>query len=244
MSLPASFPRIVLEQVRVEARLTARRGENLLAMILIPAAALAFVATFQPPTLREPQTLLPGVLALSIVASGLVNLGIATAYERNYGVLKRLGGSPLGRDGLLTAKLIVVALIGLAQVAALMGLAAVMLGGVSTDRWLAVLATTLVGAASFAAIGMLLAGAIRPDATLVLANALFLVAVLVGGVLVPIGELPEPLASIARVLPFGALAEAFRAALGHGGDWLASLAVVGIWGFGAGAAAARIFRWE
>jgi ABC-2 type transport system permease protein len=213
-------------------------------MILIPAAALVFVATIQPPTLREARTLLPGVLALAIVASGLVNLGIATAYERSYGVLKRLGGSPLGRDGLLTAKLIVVALIGLAQVAALIGLAAVMFGGLSADRWLAVLATTLVGAASFAALGMLLAGTIRPDATLVLANALFLVAVLVGGVLVPIGELPEPLASIARVLPFGALAEAFRAALGVGGDWPASLAVVGSWGIVAAGAATRTFRWD
>ena len=47
----------------------------------------------------------PGALALAVIATSLVNLGIATAYERNYGVLKRLGGSPLTRGGLLAAKM-------------------------------------------------------------------------------------------------------------------------------------------
>ena len=54
---------------------------------------------------------LPGTLALAVIAAGLVNLGIATAYERSYGVLKRLGGSPLGRTGLMTAKVVAVAVI-------------------------------------------------------------------------------------------------------------------------------------
>ena len=66
---------------------------------------------------------LPGTLAIAIVASGLVNLGIATAYERGYGVLKRLGGSPLGRSGLVAAKLAVVLAIGLAQVVGLLAVA-------------------------------------------------------------------------------------------------------------------------
>ena len=61
--------------------------------------------------------------SIAIVASGLVNLAIATGFERGYGVLKRLGGSPLGRDGLLVAKLVVVAIIGIAQVILLIALA-------------------------------------------------------------------------------------------------------------------------
>ncbi len=245
MSRPAPFPNAVSAQVRAEARLTARRGENLLAMIGIPAAALVFFGTIQPPTTRDPRTLVPGVLALAIVASGLVNLGISTAYERGYGVLKRLGGSPLGREGLLAAKLVVVGAIAIAQVAALVGLAAAVFEGVPVGiSWPAVLITSLIGSGSFAAIGLLLAGTVRPDATLVLANGLFLVAVLLGGVVVPIGELPEPLGTIARVLPFGALAEAFRASLGQGGDGPASLLVVLLWGIVAVVAAVRTFRWD
>jgi ABC-2 type transport system permease protein len=245
MSGPASLPNTVSAQIRAEARLTARRGENLLAMVGIPAAALLFFGTIRPPTTHPPDALLPGVLALAIVASGLVNLGISTAYERGYGVLKRLGGSPLGREGLLAAKLVVIGVIAVAQVAALIALAVAMFHGVPAGTsWPAVLATTLIGAGTFAALGLLLAGIFRPDATLVLANALFLAATLLGGVVVPLGELPEPLGAIARLLPFGALGEAFRASLGQGGDWPGSLGLVVLWGLAAAVAMIGTFRWE
>ncbi len=245
MSRPAPFPQAVIAQIRVEGQLTARRGENLLAMVGIPAAALVFFGTIEAPTTRDQEALLPGVLALAIVASGLVNLGISTAYERGYGVLKRLGGSPLGREGLLAAKLVVIGVIAVAQVAALIALAVAVFDGVPAGTsWPAVLATTLVGAGTFAALGLLLAGIIRPDATLVLANALFLVAILLGGVVVPLGALPEPLGTIARVLPFGALAEAFRASLDQGGDWPGSVGLVVLWGAAAVLTMVRTFRWE
>ncbi|HUP54403.1 MAG TPA: ABC transporter permease, partial [Methylomirabilota bacterium] len=91
----------------MEARLTARRAENLLAMVGVPVAVLVFLAAFVL-TPGSVDRVLPGTLAIAIVASGLVNLGIATAYERGYGVLKRLGGSPLGRSGLVAAKVAVV----------------------------------------------------------------------------------------------------------------------------------------
>ncbi len=234
----------------MEARLTARRGENLLAMIGLPAAALVFFGLVATPARRDATDLLPAVLALAIVASGLVNLGVATAYERGYGVLKRLGGSPLGRAGLLVAKLAVVASIAAAQVVALVALAWVVLGwrpgpdGSVIGLVVAVGMTTLVGATAFAGLGLLIAGTVRPEAALVLANALFLVALMVGGVLVPIEDLPGPLASIAGLLPVGALAEAFRASLGSGGSLAINLGIVAAWGVAALVGAARTFRWE
>jgi ABC-2 type transport system permease protein len=194
--------------------------------------------------------LLPAVLALAIVASGLVNLGIATAYERGYGVLKRLGGSPLGRKGLLVAKLAVVASITIAQVVALLALAWIVLGwrpgpeASVIGLVVAVGVTTLVGAAAFASLGLLIAGMVRPEGALVLANALFLVALMGGGVLVPVQDLPGPLASIAGLLPVGALAEAFRASLGSGGSLAINLGIVAAWGVAALVGTARTFRWE
>jgi ABC-2 type transport system permease protein len=104
--------------------------------------------------------------------------------------------------------------------------------------------TTLVGAAAFAGMGLLIAGTVRPEAALVLANALFLVALMVGGVLVPVEDLPGPLASIAGLLPVGALAEAFRASLGSGGSLAINLGIVAAWGAAALVGAARTFRWE
>ncbi len=245
MSRPAPWASAVRAQASVEARLTARRGENLLAMVGIPVAALVFVGwVVMPPGGIE--AVLPGTLALALVASGFVNLGIATAYERAYGVLKRLGGSPLGRDGLVAGKLIVVLAIAAAQVAGLIAVAALGLGwqadpGASAA---AVAVTTVVGAAAFAGLGLAIAGTLRPEATLVVANVLFLLALGLGGALVPLPELPEPLATVVRLLPVGALSEAFAAALGSGADLVRPLGILVLWAIGAVIVAARTFRWD
>ena len=102
VSAPASRAAATGAQVSMELRLTARRGENVLVTVIIPAVVLVFFSSMKlvPATAGDPLAfLVPGALALAIIATSLVNLGIATAYERNYGVLKRLGGSPLTRSG-------------------------------------------------------------------------------------------------------------------------------------------------
>jgi ABC-2 type transport system permease protein len=245
MSGPAPWPRAVLTQVRMEGRLTARRGENLLAMIGVPVAVLLFVGTFGSAR-GAVGVALPGTLAIAILASGLANLGIATAYERGYGVLKRLGGSPLGRDGLVAAKLVVVAGIALAQVVGLLVVATLVLGWRPDPDAspIAVLVATVVGAGAFAGLGLVIAGSVRPEAALVLANVLFLLAIGLGGALVPIADLPAPVATIVRLLPVGALADAFAAALGDGSSVVPPLAIVGAWAVAANLVAARTFRWD
>jgi ABC-2 type transport system permease protein len=250
VSRPAPLASAVAAQAAMELRLTARRGENVLAMVVIPAVVLAFFASVDllpvTPGATRISTLLPGTLALAIVATGLVNLGIATAYERSYGVLKRLGGSPLGRGGLILAKLGAVLLIELALVAALVAFAAWAFGwrpgeGGSLP---AVVATVGLGTAAFAGLGLAMAGALRPEATLTLANALFVVGLLFGGTLVPADALPGPLATVSAALPASALTEALRVSLGGGGDPAQPLAILAAWGLGAIALAARTFRWD
>jgi ABC-2 type transport system permease protein len=244
MSRPAPWAAAVMAQAGVETRLAARRGENLLAMVGIPVAVLLFLG----PVLARGALdgLLPGTLALAIVASGLVNLGIATAYERGYGVLKRLGGSPLGRPGMVAAKLVVVIAIALAQVGGLIAVAALVLGWRAGPEASvpAIAVTSVVGAATFAGLGLTVASILRPEAALVVANVLFLLALGIGGALVPIGDLPAPLAAFVRVLPTGALSEAFAAALGSGGSLGPPLAILGAWAVGSLLVAARAFRWD
>jgi ABC-2 type transport system permease protein len=245
MSRPARWPRAVLAQVRVEGRLTARRGENLLAMVGVPVAVLLFLGTFGSAR-GTIGGALPGTLSIAILASGLVNLGIATAYERGYGVLKRLGGSPLGRDGLVAAKLVVVVAIALAQVVGLLLVASLALGwrpGPDASV-VPVLVATTVGAVAFAGLGLVIAGTVRPEAALVLANVLFLLALGLGGALVPIAELPASIAMVVRLLPPGALADAFAAALGDGSNVMAPLVILAIWAVAAAVVAVRTFRWD
>jgi ABC-2 type transport system permease protein len=245
VSAAAPFARSVAAQAGVEARLTLRRGENLLAMVGLPVGALALFGTLGLAGGHRLESLVPGVLALALVASGLVNLGIATAFERGYGVLKRLGGSPLGRDGLVAAKIAVVGVIAVVQVIALLALALV-IGwhpGPAASVVGFIIALT-VGSATFASLGLLIAGTLRAEATLVTANVLFLVALLFGGVLLPIEDLPGALKVIAWGSPVGALAEAFRSSLTDGAGYLGHLAVVAAWGIGAGVLTVRTFRWD
>ena len=245
MSRPAPWATAVLAQAGVEARLASRRGENLLAMVGVPVAVLLFFGVF----VAGPggvDAMLPGTLTLALVASGLVNLGIATAYERGYGVLKRLGGSPLGSSGVVAAKLGVVVAIALAQVGGLLAVAALVLGWRPEPEAsvLAVLVTTIVGAAAFAGLGLAIAATLRPEAALVVANVLFLLALGFSGALVPIADLPAPLATVVSLLPVGALSEAFASALGSGGALAAPLAIASAWAIGSLVVAVRTFRWD
>jgi ABC-2 type transport system permease protein len=248
VSRPAGVPASIAARFGAELRLTARRGENVLATLVIPAAVLVFFVSLGVPDLpgQPVDFLLPGTLALAVVASGLVSLGIATAYERQYGVLKRLGGSPLGRGPLVVAKVGAVLVVEALQAILLVTIAATLLGWSpgAVDVPLLVLALVL-GTAAFAGLGLLLAGTLRAEAVLALANGLFLACLLLGGIVQPADALPVPLDALAAALPAAALAEALRIALGSGaGDALGPLAVLAAWAIVAPAAAAATFRWE
>jgi ABC-2 type transport system permease protein len=249
MSRPAPAARAAAALAAMELRLTSRRGENVLVTLVIPTAVLLFFATvgIVPGVAGRPvDFLLPGALALAVIASGLVNLGIATAYERSYGVLKRLGGSPLPRSGLVAAKVASVLLLEALQVALLVGVAVVALGWTAPAGASAPLAliALLLGTLAFAGLGLLLAGSLRAEATLALANGLFLLFLMLGGIVLPIDHLPGPLAAVAGALPASALADALRVALSGAGDPVGPLVLLTAWGVAATGLAIRTFRWE
>jgi ABC-2 type transport system permease protein len=248
MSRPARAVRATLAMAAMELRLTARRSENVLVMIVIPAVVLVFFASVAilPVAGRPVDFLLPGSIALAIIATGMVNLGIATAYERHYGVLKRLGGSPLPRAGWLTAKILSVLAVEIAQLVLLVLIAVLVLGWdvpAAASLSLFVVAVVL-GTAAFTGLGLAMAGAIRAEATLALANLLFIGFLLLGGVVLPLDHLPGWLSPIAALLPASALADTLRIALGGSGDAVPRIIVLGVWAIGASLFAGATFRWE
>ena len=250
MSRPAPLPRAAAALAAHEVRLTLRRGENLLVTIIIPTAVLLFFAStgvIPQATGTAVDFLLPGTLALAVIATGLVNLGIATAYDRQYGVLKRLGGSPLPRSGLVAAKLAAVAAVEVLQVVLLVVVAVVVLGWsppAPASPGLALVAL-LLGTAAFAGLGLLLAGTLRADAVLALANGLFLAFLMVGGIVLPLDHLPAPLAAVAAWTPAAVLSEALRIALGSAaGDATGPLAILAAWAVASIGLAARSFSWD
>ena len=253
MSRPASPAAAIAAVTAMELRLALRRGENLFATLVIPAIVLVLfssVAILPTGAGRAVDFLLPGTIALGIIATCLVSLGITTAYDRSYGVLKRLGGSPLSRGELVVGRLIAVLVIEAVQIALLAGTAAAFLGwrpGPDASPILAV-AAVLLGTAAFTGLGLLLAGTLRAETVLALANVLFLAFLVIGGILVPLTALPGPLAAIGAALPAAPLADLLRTALASGGaggmDTAGDLALLGGWAAVSLALSARLFRWE
>ena len=255
MSRPAPPLQAVAALAAHDLRLTVRRGENILVTIVIPIAVLLFFASTNesraiPVGPRPRDFLVPGTIALGIIASGLVNLGIATAYDRSYGVLKRLGGAPLPRWGLIAAKAASVLVLEVVQIAAILVVATLVLGWAPGSGWSALLfvVVVLLGTTSFVSLGLLLAGTLRAEATLALANGLFLAFLMLGGIVLPIDQLPEPVRPIAAVLPANALADLLRISLASGLDRvmdpIGPAAILGAWTLGAIGLTVRTFRWE
>lgn len=238
-------PGAVVAQTRIELLLTLRRAESLLVTLAIPLGILVFFSQVDAITdVNSPiDFLVPGVLALAVMSTAMVSLGIATGYERRYGVLKRLGSTPLSRSGLLAAKTGNVLVIELIQVVVIVA-TGVALGWSITGRIVPAVVLLLVGTVAFAGIGLLMAGTLRAEANLALSNALFLLLLFLGGMAYPLSRLPGALRAFAEALPAAALAESVRDVLaGHGFPFGYVLVLV-LWAVAAPVAAACFFTWE
>ena len=235
---------MILAQTLMELRLTLRRGESLLLTLVIPLGLLAFFGTVSVLDVTLDQ-LLPGILALAVMSTSMTGLAIATGFERSYGVLKRLGATPLSRSALLAAKTLSVLAVQALQVVLILALGLLLGWRTSSGLRGAVLVVGLValGTAAFAGLGLLMAGTLRAEATLAAANGLYLVLLLVSGMVVPLASLPGGLRAVARALPSGALVEGLEAALTNDGPLVRSVTVLLVWAVASLAAAARTFRW-
>lgn len=235
-------------QLRTELRLSARQGEQLLVSLGIPLLILVFFSTVDvlPTGTEHPVDFLaPGVLALAIMSTSMVSLGIGVGFERTYGVLKRLGASPLGRGRWVAAKIATVAVTEVLQWALLIAVSFALGWSPPAGGWPAVLIAALLGTAAFGGLGLLMAGNLPGLGTLAGANGLYLVLLLTGGMVVPLSELPVWLATAAKVLPAAPLAEILTGSLIAGrqvGTW--AWVSLTAWAVIAPVAAAVTFRWE
>lgn len=243
----ASPARMLVAQTRLETTLNLRRGESVLLTLVIPLLLLVFfssVDVLPHGDTKSVDFLVPGILALAVMSTAFTGQAIATGFERSYGVLKRLGASPLPRSILLSGKTLAVLFIEIVQVAliCLVGLA---LGWHPHGSALAVIVLAALATVTFSGLGLLMAGTLRAEATLAGANGLWLILLLLGGVVFPISELPGWLQAIAHGLPTTALSAGLRHTLTNGGGLRASdVIVLACWAIGALALAARTFRWE
>ncbi len=245
----APATRRVLAQARFEAQAVLRNGEQLLVTLIIPVVALvalgrgSFVEVGTAGVARI-DVVTPGVLGLAVMAGSMTSQAIATAFDRRNGVLRLLATTPLGRGGLLLGKVLAVLAVAALQVLAV-GAVAAALGWRPAAGGLAPAALALLlGVAAFTALALLLAGTLRAEAVLAVANLLLVVLAVAGGVVLPVADLPGWWGALATWLPPGALGEALRAALVDGTFPAVHLAVLAAWTLGLAAAVRRWFRWS
>ena len=246
----APLARQIRAQARMETRLLLRNGEQLLLAVVIPVLVLVggvlALRTVDLDLAHRPvDELTPGVLALAIMSSAFTSVAIATGFERRYGVLKRLGASPLPRTGLLAGKVLSLLVVEVLQVAlvAVIGLALGWSPTWSVAGIAGFLLALLLGTAAFASLGLLMAGTLRAEATLAAANLVYLLLLAGGAVVLPSSSYGG-FGAVAQWLPSGALGEAMRTAFIDGSvAWSSLLCLLG-WALVGGYLTARTFTWD
>jgi ABC-2 type transport system permease protein len=251
MTAPGAAPvgRILRAQTRTELVLTLRRGESVLLTFAIPVVLLAFfslvdVLPIPKGTAHAVDFLYPGILALAVMSTALVSVAIATGFERQMGVLKRLGSTPLTRGQLLIAKTAAVVVLEILQVVVLT-LEGLALGfrtsGVAIG---AAVGAAVLATIAFAGLALLLAGTLPALTTLAAANGVYLLLLLLGGMVIPLSKLPGGLRAVAQATPAGGLSDILHGALGSGPIPGRAWAVLVVWAVVTPLVAARTFRWE
>ncbi|GAB2477224.1 ABC transporter permease [Xylanimonas ulmi] len=241
--------RRVAAQAAFETRTILRNGEQLLVTLALPLfllVGLVRTSIFELDTAGATRVdfATPGVLAVAVMSTAFTSQAIATAFDRRNGVLRLLATTPLGRGGLLAGKVLGVLAVEVVQAVVISGVALGLGWRPHVEGVAAAVGAGLLGTAAFTSLALLIAGALRAEGVLAVANLMLVLLIAGGGVLVPPDRLPGPLAPLAALLPSGALGEAMRGALLGGGVPLAAIGVLIAWTAAFGWSAARLFRWQ
>jgi ABC-2 type transport system permease protein len=245
---PAPLARMIARQARFETKLLLRNGEQLLLAIVIPAMLLIAFAAEPIGTITGGGSRIdyypPGVIGMAVLSTAFTSQAIATGFERRYSVLKRLGATPLPRAGLLAGKSLSILMVECVQLVLLIGIALAMGWSPHGDP-IAVLLLLALGTTAFSGLALWLAGALRAEATLAVANFVFLVFIGLGGVVVPLDKFGHGAQDVLQFLPISALTNGLRDVLQQGTamPW-GPLGILAVWTVIAIAGAARFFRWE
>jgi ABC-2 type transport system permease protein len=240
-------PRMVAAQAWLELRALLRNGEQLLLTLIIPVVLLVGFSLEHLISGTRVNFLVPGIMALGIMSTAFTSQAIATGFERQYGVLKRLGATPLRRGGLIAAKTSMVMVVEIGQTAVIL-VVGLLLGWSPDARpaaaiWVPLL--LLAGTAAFSGLALLLAGTLRPEATLAAANLIYLVLLGVGGVVFSLDKFPAGARPVLLLLPTGALSDGLRQLLQYGAALpVKDLIVLLVWAVAGIGVTSRVFRWE
>jgi ABC-2 type transport system permease protein len=239
-------------QAQAELVLTLRDKAAVLFTLLFPVITVAFFGYLnggsQVGEVSYASFLIAGGIGMAVSSAAFQNLSAALARQRDVGVLKRLGGTPLRVWTFVGAKVLVAATVILIQASIMLALNVVLfnaeLGG--SPFW--TLVVLILGVVTFSTMGIALAGLCRnADIASAAGLAVALPMQFLCGTLFPLEEMPTALRSLAQMLPLTYFVAALRGAMLSGGgpveyagDWLVLLGCLAV----ACLIAVKTFRWE
>lgn len=200
------------------------------------------------PGARYIDFLVPGLIGLGLLGTGMWGVGFPIATMRQQKLLKRLRASPMRRSHFLLSLMLARLAWLVPEVAAITGFGAVAFGTAVRGSWLGFVLVCVVGAFAFSALGVLVASRARTiEAVSGLMNVAMLPMWLLSGSFFPADRFPDAMQPFIRALPLTQANDALRAIMNEGAGLAAvalPLAVLVAWALAAFAAALAIFRWE
>lgn len=228
-----SWPWLASAHARWVIRTTWRNGEQLLLLIVIPVAA--YFALTRTDVLSSSNPPLVVTMVMVVLAAGFTSPAISLAFDRRYGSFALIGTTPLPRSAIIAGSIVAIALGTLVALTVLIGVGALIArAGVTSVA--PVLLAALLGLFAVVPWAFVLGGTARSESVLVIANGIFVLATLFGGVLVSADSLPY--GAVVHWFPPGAMVEF----AGHA-SWGAA-ATLAAWGLVGTAVATRTFRWR
>jgi ABC-type multidrug transport system permease subunit len=192
--------------------------------------------------------LIPGLIGMNIMGTGLWSIGFSVVQARTRKLLKRLMATPMPRGAYLLSHLLARLVFLALEVTAVLAFGWLVFGVRSAGALWLVALLALLGAFSFAGIGLLIASRARTiEAVSGLMNVVMLPMWLLSGVFFAASNFPDAAQPFIRLLPLTALNDALRAVMleGRGLAGLGiELGILSAWGVVSFVLALKLFRWR
>ena len=239
-SFDPTMPESHAARLAVDAALQRAAGRN--------DAFVAGTAKVTEPGTRYVDFLVPGLLGMNIMGTGMWGIGFSLVVARNGKLLKRLVAAPVRRGEILGAQIIARLLFLVPEAAALLLFAYFALDVPLRGSFLLLSAVSLLGALAFSGLGLLTAA--RPSTIEGVSGIMNLVMVpmwVFSGIFFSTERFPAAIQPFVQALPLTALNDALRAVMLDGAGFAAlapELALLAAWGIVSFVIAVRIFRWQ
>jgi ABC-type multidrug transport system permease subunit len=192
--------------------------------------------------------LLPGLIGLNLLGTGMWGIGFPVANARQLKLLKRMIATPMRRTDYLVSLMLARLVWLVLEVVALLLVGWLVFHVTVSGSWLAFALVTLVGAAAFSALGLLVASRAKTiEAVSGLMNVAMIPMWLLSGTFFSAERFPPAMQPFIQALPLTATNDALRAIMNEGaglGAVVGDLGMLAAWGVGSFAVALALFRWE